>query len=53
VDQGLYTAGIDLAASGKWTKEAEVWPAFQSVRKWTKGANIFERDFIVVPINEK
>ncbi|WOO82787.1 Sentrin-specific protease 6 [Vanrija pseudolonga] len=30
----------------------EEWPAYDSVKKWTKTANIFEKDFIIVPINE-
>nr|XP_019008581.1 uncharacterized protein I206_06258 [Kwoniella pini CBS 10737]OCF47362.1 hypothetical protein I206_06258 [Kwoniella pini CBS 10737] len=33
-------------------KDQEFWPGYQSVRKWSKGKDIFEKDFIVVPINE-
>ncbi|WWC59349.1 uncharacterized protein I303_101901 [Kwoniella dejecticola CBS 10117] len=33
-------------------KGQEYWPGYESVRKWSKGINIFEKQFIVVPINE-
>jgi Ulp1 family protease len=29
------------------------WPAYQTVRKWTKNVDIFEMDYIIVPINEE
>ncbi|WVQ97960.1 hypothetical protein IAU59_005080 [Kwoniella sp. CBS 9459] len=28
------------------------WPAYETVKKWTKGKNIFEKKFVIVPINE-
>ncbi|KAL1408960.1 hypothetical protein Q8F55_005774 [Vanrija albida] len=28
------------------------WPAYDSVKKWTKMANIFDKDYVIVPINE-
>jgi hypothetical protein len=30
-----------------------VWPAYDSVKKWTKNVDIFKKDYIVVPINER
>lgn len=29
------------------------WPAYDTVRKWTKGTDIFSKRFIIVPINEE
>ncbi|WVF69917.1 hypothetical protein IAT40_004701 [Kwoniella sp. CBS 6097] len=28
------------------------WPAYETVKKWSKGKNIFDKKFVVVPINE-
>ncbi|ORX34500.1 hypothetical protein BD324DRAFT_154943 [Kockovaella imperatae] len=28
------------------------WPGYDAVKKWTKKANIFDKDFLIVPINE-
>jgi len=36
----------------KGNKEDLVWPGYDSVKKWTKGKDIFESDIIVIPINE-
>jgi Ulp1 family protease len=30
-----------------------VWPAYQTVRKWTKSVDVFDKDYIIVPINEE
>lgn len=28
------------------------WPAYDTVKKWTKATNVFDKRFIIVPINE-
>lgn len=38
---------------GKWVSDDSVWPGYESVKKWTKNRNIFEKQFVIVPINEK
>ncbi|WWC86989.1 uncharacterized protein L201_001870 [Kwoniella dendrophila CBS 6074] len=38
--------------SKKIDKETGHWPGYESVKKWSKGKDIFEKDFIVIPINE-
>ncbi|WRT64863.1 uncharacterized protein IL334_001799 [Kwoniella shivajii] len=30
----------------------EMWPGYESVKKWSKGKDIFDKKFVVVPINE-
>lgn len=37
---------------GRYDQATQNWPAYNSVRKWTKGKSIFDMDYIVVPINE-
>lgn len=39
--------------SAKPLPDTVEWPAYQSVRKWTKSANIFQKEYIIVPINEQ
>jgi Ulp1 family protease len=29
------------------------WPAYETVRKWTKSVDVFANMFIIVPINEE
>lgn len=29
------------------------WRRFKKVEKWTKNVNIFEKDFLIIPINEQ
>lgn len=30
----------------------DTWGAYDSVKRWTKGIDVFEKEYIVVPINE-
>ncbi|KAK4689830.1 hypothetical protein P7C73_g295, partial [Tremellales sp. Uapishka_1] len=41
-----------LSLKGKLKPTEERWPAYETVRKWTKGTDIFDKDYIIVPINE-
>ncbi|OCF37420.1 hypothetical protein I316_00541 [Kwoniella heveanensis BCC8398] len=42
-----------LSNKAKKAKAGEdTWPAYETVKKWTKGKNIFDKKFVVVPINE-
>ena len=29
------------------------WPAYETIRKWTKSVDVFSKKFIIVPINEE
>lgn len=29
------------------------WPAYNSVQRWTRNKNVFDKRFIIVPINEQ
>ncbi|OCF76836.1 hypothetical protein I204_02542 [Kwoniella mangroviensis CBS 8886] len=33
-------------------KGETLWPGYESVKKWSKGKDIFGKDFVVIPINE-
>lgn len=37
----------------KLKEDEGVWPAYQTVRKWTKSVDVFDKDYIIVPINEE
>ncbi|KAK8846833.1 hypothetical protein IAR55_005921 [Kwoniella newhampshirensis] len=42
-----------LSNKSKKSKPSEAsWPAYESVKKWTKGKDIFSKSIVVVPINE-
>ncbi|WVQ74054.1 hypothetical protein IAR50_003637 [Cryptococcus sp. DSM 104548] len=44
---------LKLANKTKGSKPTpEGWAAYDSVKKWTKGKDIFNKKFVVVPINE-
>lgn len=42
-----------LTKKGKDTSESTAKSRHNNVKKWTKNVNIFDNDFIFIPINEK
>lgn len=34
-------------------KDDKNWPAYNSVKKWTKGKNVFSKKLLIVPICEQ
>jgi ubiquitin-like-specific protease 1C/D len=34
-------------------QKKEKVPDFSQLRKWTKGINIFEKDYLFIPVHEK
>lgn len=42
----------DVLTCRKPTTSEIPWPAYEAVKRWTKNANIFEKKFIIVPVNE-
>ncbi|WVR04556.1 hypothetical protein IAU60_001563 [Kwoniella sp. DSM 27419] len=41
-----------LSDRSKRPTDDGLWPAYQTVKKWSKGKEVFSKRFIIVPINE-